>query len=65
MLNGNYRFKYKNYKINIGINNITNHKNYYWIDPSNIIYHNYMFEFEEAKVPAVGRKIYLSIGKSW
>ena len=38
VLNGNYRFKYKNYKINIGINNITNHKNYYWIDPSNIIY---------------------------
>jgi iron complex outermembrane receptor protein len=63
-LNSNYKFKYKNFSINLGIDNITDHKNYYWTDPGNIV-NLYMFEFTEAKIPAVGRKIYFNIEKSW
>ena len=64
-LNANYRFKYKNFYINIGADNITNHKNYCFSDPSNIIFHRYLFAQDGGKIPQTGRKIYINIEKSW
>ncbi len=64
-LNANVNFKYKDYDFRVGVDNITNHKNYYWIDPSDLIAGRYFFEFDGAKVPEIGRKIYLTIEKSW
>ena len=64
-LNANISYKTNNTLIKFGIDNITNHKNYAWIDPSEIVYGRYMFEFEAAKVPMDERKIYFSIQKSW
>jgi iron complex outermembrane receptor protein len=64
-LNANYSFKIQTTSIKFGIDNITNHKNYFWIDPSNIIFNRYIFEFENARVPDIGRKIYVSFTKRW
>jgi len=64
-LNANYRFKVKKYYINLGIDNLTDHKNYYFSDPSNIIFHRYIFVQEDAKIPQAGRKVYLNIEKNW
>ena len=64
-LNANISYKIKNTLFKFGIDNITNHKNYAWIDPSEIIYGKYMLEVDNAEVPIDERKIFFSIQKSW
>jgi iron complex outermembrane receptor protein len=64
-LNFNYDYNFNNSTFSFGIDNITDHKNYFWIDPSNIIFNRYIFEYKDAKVPDIGRKIYLSFIKRW
>jgi hypothetical protein len=44
---------------------LTDHKNYYWIDPSDLIFGKYFFEFEKARIPASGRKFYISLYREW
>ena len=64
-INTNYRFKKKSLFITIGVDNLTDHKNYYWIDPSDLIFGKYFFEFEKARIPASGRKFYISLYREW
>jgi len=64
-INTNYRFKSHGFYFTIGADNITNHKNYYWVDPSDLIFDRYFFEFEQARIYAVGRKIFFNIYKEW
>jgi len=64
-LNANISYKTNNTLFKFGIDNITNHKNYAWIDPSEIIYGKYMLEVDNAEVPIDERKIFFSIQKSW
>jgi len=64
-LNVNYRFKFKKYYINMGADNITDHKNYYFSDPSNIIFHRYLFAQDNLEIPQTGRKFYINLEKNW
>jgi len=64
-LNFNYGFKIDKFNVSFGIDNLTDHKNSYWIDPSNFIYGRYLFEFQKAEVPDIGRKIFMNIERKW
>ncbi len=64
-LNTNFKFKIGDIYITIGGENITNHKNYYWVSPGNLIFRRYFFEYKDARVPAHERKIFLNLYKEW
>ena len=60
-----FSLNYKDFYITFGIKNLTNHKNYFWIQPTDIIMGRYMFVPIEAKVPSIGREYFISFKKSW
>ncbi|GAB6044873.1 hypothetical protein JCM11957_04710 [Caminibacter profundus] len=65
-LNANIRYSPSNdFSINIGVENITNHKNYMIAYPSDIIGNRYFFVFEHAKIPYTDRKLYINLTKEW
>ncbi len=64
-LNINLNFHKKNFNFIIGVDNLTNHKNYYIVTPSDIVYSKYYFMPEKSRIPTIGRKIYLTITKKW
>lgn len=55
----------QNFSINMGIDNITNHKNYTMVFPSDLINKKYFFEYKGAKIPYFDRKVYFSVIKRW
>ena len=64
-LNANFKFKIGDMDVTIGGINLTNHKNYYGTQPSNLIFNRYIFEFKDARIPAEGRKIFINFYKEW
>ena len=63
----NTNLNYKKDKINfiVGVDNLTNHKNYYLSIPSDLIKNQYFFVQNDAGLPQVGRKFYISLIKKW
>jgi iron complex outermembrane receptor protein len=64
-INMNLRYKIKNSIFQIGINNLTNHKNYYFAGPSDVVYGHYFFRFEKPEIPTPGRIIFISYERRW
>ena len=64
-LNTNINYKKNNLNLIIGIDNLTNHKNYYLTMPSDLINYQYFFIEDNAALPLEGRKIYVNIIKKW
>jgi outer membrane receptor for ferrienterochelin and colicins len=64
-LNTNIYYTHRNFKLKFGVDNITNHKNYYFILPSDLIYKRYFFAQSLDSCIQPGRKIYISLTKSW
>jgi len=64
-LNTNINYKKNNLNLIIGIDNLTNHKNYYLSIPSDLINYQYFFIEDNAALPLEGRKIYVNIIKKW
>jgi len=60
-LNTNLNYHKDNYKISIGINNLTNYKNYYLSMPTDFINGRYFFIQKNGAMPLEGRKIYVSV----
>ena len=58
-------FKNKNTTLLVGVKNITDHRNTYWIAPSDIIAGHYMFEYAKAEVPTIGRTLFISYERRW
>ena len=64
-LNGNINYHKKGYSFILGINNITNHKNYYVDYPSDLIYGRYFFVSNDGRLSSIGRNVYVEISKEW
>jgi outer membrane receptor for ferrienterochelin and colicins len=64
-LNSNVSYKQNNFMFRVGVDNITNHKNYYYALPCDLIYHRYVFIQKDTKIPMVGRRIYITFTKKW
>jgi len=64
-LNTNLIYKKDNYEIRLGVNNLTNHKNYYLSMPTDLVQTDYFFIQQDAKIPLEGRKIYISLMKKF
>jgi outer membrane receptor protein involved in Fe transport len=65
-LNANIKYNIKNnFKLLIGADNITNHKNYFMVFPSDLIAGEYFFEYDKAKLPYFDRKFYINLIKEW
>ncbi|WP_457564416.1 TonB-dependent receptor plug domain-containing protein [Caminibacter sp.] len=63
-INCNYIFNKKNLNITVGVNNLTNHKNYFADFPSDVI-NDYYFIYADSELPYTGRKIYIRVIKKW
>ena len=63
--NMNINYHKNNYKFIIGINNITDHKNYTIDYPSDLIDDQYFFAIKDGKLPEIGRNVYVEIMKEW
>jgi len=63
--NTNLIYKKNNYEISFGIDNLTNHKNYYLSMPTDLVKTHYFFIQKDAKIPLEGRKIYISLMKKF
>jgi len=64
-INTNLIYKKDNYEISLGIDNLTNHKNYYLSMPTDLVKTHYFFIQKDAKIPLEGRKIYVSLIKKF
>jgi len=64
-INTNLNYHKNNYNIIIGIDNLTNHQNYYFTSPSDVVDSKYIFMQENSGLPIVRRKIYFSLMKKW
>jgi len=64
-LNANLNYKTNRFNLKIGVDNLTNHKNYNIVIPSDFIYNRYIFIQQNASMPETGRRVYISIVKSW
>jgi iron complex outermembrane receptor protein len=60
-----FTYKKKNDTFQFGIKNLTDHKNYYFAEPSDIVDGHYFFRFQNPEIPAVGREIFISYKRSW
>ncbi len=64
-LNTNLNYHKNNFNVIFGIDNLTNHKNYYFVEPSDIVYGRYVFMQENSALPLTGRKIFIDLIKKW
>ncbi len=64
-LNETLSYEGDGFLLQAGVINITDRKNYYWIQPTDLIYGRYMFVPEKAKVPQNGREFFISLRKSF
>jgi len=63
--NMNVNYHRGNYRVILGVNNITNHKNYNVDYPSDLIADKYMFVADDGKLPEIGRFVYVEFMKEW
>ena len=63
--NTNLNYVKNNINFIFGIDNLTNHKNYYITVPSDLINYQYFFIQDNARLPIAGRKFYINIIKKW
>jgi iron complex outermembrane receptor protein len=64
-LNSNISYKKDDLRITVGVDNITDHKNYIAVFPSDLIYNRYYFIYKNAEIPYEGRKFYIKVVKRW
>jgi len=64
-LNTNLFYQRGNLGVKIGVDNLTNHKNYELAIPNDIIYNKYMFLQPDSRITNLGRRIYISLIKKW
>ncbi|WP_187647641.1 TonB-dependent receptor plug domain-containing protein [Nitrosophilus labii] len=60
-----FTYKKKNITLQLGVKNVFNQKKYYWIEPTDIVANRYMFVPLNARIPDVGRELFVSFSKSW
>ncbi len=64
-LNETLTYEKDDFVFQAGVKNLTNRKNYYWIEPTDIMFGRYMFVPIEAKVPQTGREFFVSMRKNF
>ncbi|GAX87564.1 iron complex outermembrane recepter protein [Lebetimonas natsushimae] len=64
-INANISFNKNKFIFKIGVDNITNHKNFDYSLPNDSIYGRYAFSQENTVIPELGRKIYFNFIKKW
>jgi iron complex outermembrane receptor protein len=64
-IDANYQYKFDNTNLIFGVNNLTDHKNYMPVYPSDFYEGKYFFEYKDARIPYVGRKFYVEVVRKW
>ncbi|BCD59825.1 MULTISPECIES: TonB-dependent siderophore receptor [unclassified Nitratiruptor] len=64
-LNQIFTYSLENLDIQFGVKNLTNHKNYAYVTPSELIQNRYRFSPQELAVPLSGREWFFRIRKSF
>ena len=64
-INANIKYSENDTTFLLGVENLTDRKNYEIVMPSDIFNNRYFFEKDGAQIPDNGRRIYLSVIKKW